>query len=151
MSVKSQVTSEGVLIVERKFVGAPPRLLWKAWKEDWHLQGWWPQEVQMTFKTGGKLKLGWPEGGFELRGRFVDILNEKLLAFTWNWAHDKDAYPFLTTIRFVDEDNGLSTTLRIEQRAFDEAADAEEIRSLQDGWSHYLGKLENYLGQMTLV
>ena len=79
------------------------------------------------------------------------LCEDKLLAFTWHWAHDPEAFPILTTIRFVEEDRGLSTVLRIEQRAFDEEADAEEIRSLQDGWSHFLGKLETYLGQMTLV
>lgn len=151
MMLKSELDDTGTLVVERKFLGAPVRLLWKAWKDDWHLQAWWPESVTMSFQPGGKLVFAWPKKGYELRGRFVDLVQENLIAFTWNWAHADDSFPLLTTIRFVPEDNGLSTVLRIEQRSFDAEADAEEIQSLIEGWTHFLEKLENYLGQMTLV
>lgn len=151
MSTSHELTSDGVLVVEYRFTGSPPRLIYKAWREDWHINGWWGPNVKMRFKTGGKLLLTWPEKGVELRGRFVDILENRLIAFTWQWSHDPDAFPFLTTLRFVEEDKGMSTVLRIEQRSFDAQEDESLVAELVEGWKHFLSKLENYAGQMTLV
>jgi uncharacterized protein YndB with AHSA1/START domain len=151
MSFTSEITDEGVLVVERHFVGLPVRLLWKAWREDWHLQGWWAESVKMEFRTGGKLLLGWPSMGYELRGRFTEIVTEKRIAFTWNWSHDPEEFPLHTTLHFLEADGPYSTCLRIEQRAFIEDKDGEEVVRLLEGWEHFLDKLESYVSQMTLV
>lgn len=152
MSCTSEITEEGVLVLERYFPGVPVRLLWKAWREDWHLQGWWAETVEMDYRLGGKLRLGWPEQGFELRGRLVEIQSEKRLGFTWNWAHDPEEYPLLTTICFESQDEAaLSSRLRIEQRSFVEEKDGEEVVRLLEGWEHFLDRLETYVSQMTLV
>lgn len=151
MSFSSEFDDDGTLIVERTFTGLPVRLLWKAWREDWHLQGWWPEEVRMNFRVGGQLCWSWPSLGVELRGRFLEIQTEKLLAFTWTWGHDPEDFPIHTTIRFLEEDEQLSTRLRIEQRAFVEDEDGEAVARLLEGWEHFLTRLEDYVAQMTLV
>jgi uncharacterized protein YndB with AHSA1/START domain len=151
MNFTSSLTEEGVLVLEQTFRGVPPRLLWKAWRNDWHLQGWWAETVKMDFRVGGRLLLGWPKDGYELRGRFVEILTEKLLSFTWHWSHDPNEFPLLTTLHFQEEDNRMSTCLRIEMRSFQALEDAEEIHSLSEGWQRFLEKLEDYVANMTLV
>ncbi len=151
MSITHEMTPEGELVLTRKFSGAPPRLMWKAWREEWHLQSWWAEAAKIKLEVGGKLLLSWPTNGAELRGRFLTIDPEKTLAFTWHWSHDKDAFPFVTTLSLEEADRGFSTDFKIVHCGLHPDEDKDLIAALVDGWEHFLPKLENYLAQMTLV
>jgi uncharacterized protein YndB with AHSA1/START domain len=84
------------------------------------------------------LKIRMP-GGQIASGRFVEIVAEQRLVFTWGWEGDAPPIePGSTTVVIELEPDDGGTLLRLTHRALEPPPVAEHHRA---GWEHYLERL----------
>lgn len=121
-----------------------------AWtKEDqfkqwWGLVGFTTTIEQMDVSVGGKYRfhIRAPHGKvYTLEGRYVNIVSNEKLSFTWKWVSEGDcSEETLVTIDFVDKDN--KTELVITHSNF---STMKEAKKHNNSWINCLeGGLCNY-------
>ena len=101
------------------------------------LTRWWPSGAETDPVEGGAYHLWWDGPGWHLRGRYLEVGDDRL-RFTWAWDHD-DLPDRTVDITFNDVDG--STRVDIDH----EAGDDGERRSYVEGWEHFLGVLARRL------
>ncbi|MFE4712657.1 SRPBCC domain-containing protein [Paenibacillus sp. NPDC056722] len=123
-----------------------------AWTKKEQLEQWWglvgftTTIEQMDVTVGGKYRFHMqaPNGGmvFTLEGRYVEIVQNEKLAFTWKWMNEGDeAEETLVTIDFVEKDN--TTELAITHSAFSKM---NVVKRHNNNWNNALENgLLNYV------
>lgn len=121
-----------------------------AWTREEQLKQWWGLTGftttigQMDVSIGGKylFHMQAPNGKIHtLEGRYVEIVPNEKLSFTWKWVTDgDDSEETLVTIDFVDKDN--KTELVITHANF---STMKEAKKHNNSWTNSLeGGLCNY-------
>lgn len=100
------------------------------------LTRWWPTEAETDPVVGGRYRLYWDGPDVTLRGEYLDVAPGERLGFTWSWDHD-DLPPRVVDIRFSTSDRGTFVTVTHESES------DEESRGYVDGWTHFLGRLDD--------
>ncbi|MCF6139050.1 SRPBCC family protein [Pseudalkalibacillus berkeleyi] len=126
--------------------------VFKAWTDSTELAKWWGPEgyttniEKMDVEVDGEYKfiMNPPEGDSHvLVGRYVEIVPNEKLVFTWKWDNNENEFPeTLVTVGFIDQDGSTELTIKHEQLPSEEAAEGHN-----KGWSSSLeGSLKTYLG-----
>ncbi|NUU60427.1 SRPBCC family protein [Paenibacillus agri] len=123
-----------------------------AWTKKEQLEKWWglvgftTTIEQMDVAVGGKYRFHMqaPNDGmvFTLEGRYVEIVQNEKLSFTWKWLNEGDeAEETLVTIDFVEQDN--KTELVITHSAFSKM---NVVKRHHNNWNNALENgLLNYV------
>ncbi|WP_349408953.1 SRPBCC domain-containing protein [Pseudalkalibacillus sp. SCS-8] len=125
--------------------------MYKAWTNSEELAKWWGPEgytttvEKMNVKVDGEYKfiMTPPEGESKvLVGRYVEIVPNEKLVFTWKWDDPESQFPETkVTIQYVDQDGSTEVKVTHEQLPSEEAAEGHN-----QGWSSSLeGSLKAYL------
>lgn len=123
----------------RRYFGAPPEKVFRAWtqpealKKWWCPNGWKTTAIEVDLRVGGEYRIGMrraSEGAeVSVSGQFLEVSPPQRLRYTWRWegAFERTA-DTLVTVEFVRSGSGTELTLRHEK--FDDA----EIRQ-----QHWIG------------
>ncbi len=150
MANADKAGDDRVLVITRVF-DAPRELVWKAWADpDMALQWSGPRDhpaisVEGDFRVGGKYRtvLKSKETG-ELLGHggvYRDIVENKLLAFTFAWDRDNGEQDMLVTLTFEDAGKD-KTRFTLRQERF---SSVEERDGHNGGWTSAFDRLEELL------
>ena len=141
------MTLPSVTLVRR--IKASPARVWAAITKPEQMMQWWGPDAGPTLSAEADVR---PGGRFSVvfrllngeehnpTGVYQDVVPEKKLVFTWEWAGAPERES-LVTFRLEPFDGGTELTLTHE-RLPDEAA----RKSHEAGWNGLLDKLPAFLG-----
>jgi uncharacterized protein YndB with AHSA1/START domain len=131
------------LILKRR-IKAPPTKVYAAWTDPKKMMHWWGSDDGPTLHTEANVQVG---GHFRARFRTMDgkehecsgvyqeVVPDRKLAFTWNWAGPPERES-LVTVYLKPDGDGTLLTLTHEQIVDDTMHDYFR------GWTGALDKLE---------
>ncbi|HEX6780019.1 MAG TPA: SRPBCC domain-containing protein [Ktedonobacterales bacterium] len=129
------------LVMSANFPQFSPAVLFDYWTKPDLICQWWPQQAEIEPREGGAYHFSWPKMGWSLRGHYVKFDIGHSLNFTWRWDHQT------TPLRHVEMlfdvlPNG-STQMTLTHGFYtDSAEDQEERTGHIEGWTHFLGTLQ---------
>ena len=150
MPASDATIDERVLVITRIF-DAPKELVWDAWADPKQAVQWaGPRDhpaisVEGDFRVGGKYRtvLKSVETG-ELLGHggvYRDIVEHKLLSFTFAWDRDNGNQDMLVTLTFEDAGKG-KTKFTLRQEPFISVAERDGHNG---GWNSAFDRLAEFL------
>jgi uncharacterized protein YndB with AHSA1/START domain len=150
MASLDAAADDRVLVITRIF-DAPKELVWQAWADPKMAVQWaGPRDypaisVEGDFRVGGTYRtvLKGVETGELLPhgGVYRDIVEHKLLAFTFKWDEDRNLGEMLVTLTFEDAGNG-KTKFTLRQEPF---ATVAERDGHNGGWNSAFDRLGELL------
>lgn len=126
-------------------IGAPARVVYAHLVEPELLLNWIAVEAQVEPVVGGVVR--WRhENGDTMRGRFVELVPDQRLVFSYGWDDDLMGVPPESTIVEIDltEADGR-TRLQLTHRGLAGAV-ADQHRA---GWMYFLERMSDVAGQST--
>ncbi len=137
------------LSLSRSYPVAPEKV-WRAWTEPQALKRWFgpggPPGVsvaELDVRVGGRFRIvfGGPRGDeHEAQGRYLEVVPNRKLVFTWTWPRTTPERESVVTIVFERTAGGTELVFRHE-KFFDETVRDNHKR----GWTEALVKLERFL------
>lgn len=127
------------LVVRREVqIAAPPATVFAFLTDQEKLLRWMGTEATVEPQTGG-LYLVNVTGKNVARGKFIEVVPVHRLAYSFGWEGNPKVPPgsSLIEIDLLEEKGG--TLLRLTHSGL---PDAEECAGHEEGWTHYLGRLE---------
>jgi uncharacterized protein YndB with AHSA1/START domain len=150
MPASDATLDDRVLVITRIF-DAPKEVVWDAWADPKQAIQWaGPRDhpaisVEGDFRVGGKYRtvLRSVETGELLphSGVYRDIVEHKLISFTFAWEEDRGLGEMLVTLTFEDAGKG-KTKFTLRQEPF---ADVIERDSHNGGWNSAFDRLAEFL------
>ena len=139
-----QVPSESDwLVMLSEFPTVTPEMLFDYWTQPELLQRWWPQEAEVEPRVDGAYHFSWPRMGWNLRGNYTAFEPGKNLAFTWKWDSEPELAPIRHVIVTFEMLAEGGTRISITHGPYNDFwEDQEERVGHLDGWTHFLGKLQ---------
>jgi uncharacterized protein YndB with AHSA1/START domain len=131
------------VVVEREF-SFPPEKLWRALTQP-HLIAEWLMKNDFAPVVGHRFKLSGDWGGM-LDCEVLTIEPNKVLSYTWNFAHADAAYNLESVVTFTLTPTHAGTLLRVEQVGF-RPEQKQAYGGANAGWRQFLAKLEQLLVQ----
>lgn len=129
------------LVVQARYPGVRPEVLFNYWTEPDLITQWWPAEAEIDATEGGRYCLSWPKMNWYLRGTYERFDPPRALAFTWSWDHEPDVTPTHVTLIFEPYEND-GTLLTVTHGPYSETPEGlEQRRGNLEGWTHFLSKL----------
>lgn len=150
MTASDATVDDRVLVITR-FFDAPRDLVWQAWADPAMAVQWaGPRDhpaisVEGDFRVGGKYRtvLKSTETG-ELLGHggvYRDIVENRLLSFTFAWDRDEGNQDMLVTLTFEDAGKG-KTKFTLRQERFISVAERDGHNG---GWNSAFDRLADFL------
>ena len=132
-----------IVVVEREFPH-PPEKLWRALTQP-HLIEEWLMKSDFAPKVGHRFNLHGEWGGV-LDCEVLTVKPNKLLSYTWNYAHEDAAFNLQSVVAFTLIPTGSGTLLRMEQAGF-RPDQKQAYGGAKAGWPQFLAKLEQVLAR----
>ncbi|MFC7546725.1 metalloregulator ArsR/SmtB family transcription factor [Plantactinospora sp. GCM10030261] len=132
--------TETMTIEQTVWIDAPPGTVWRYLTDPEHLRDWWG-EAEFDPRPGGLVRVAMDEGPRPvMRGEVVDLVPDRLVAFTFGWeptpgAPDLPVGSSLVEVVLAEQNGGTRLTLRhsgLPSRLGGETA---------GGWLHMLRRL----------
>jgi uncharacterized protein YndB with AHSA1/START domain len=134
-------TATDRLTIAANFPQFPPDVLFDYWTKPDLICQWWPQQAEIEPGEGGAYHFSWPKMEWNLRGRYVKFDIGRTLSFTWKWDHEA-APPRHVEMAFDALPNGGTQITLTHGFYTDAAEDQEERQGHLEGWTHFLGRLQ---------
>lgn len=122
--------------IERELrIEAPPSVVYSHFVEPEKLVRWMGRDATVNAHPGGDFFVDY--NGFDrMRGRFVELVPERRIVFTWGWATlGTQTPPFASTVEVTLTPDGSGTLLRLVHSGFD---GADEVEGHSKGWDVFL-------------
>jgi uncharacterized protein YndB with AHSA1/START domain len=132
------------LAVEREFPH-PPERLWRALTQP-HLIQEWLMKADFAPVIGHRFNLRADWGGV-LDCEVLEVEPNRILSYTWNYAHDDPAFDLKSVVTFTLTPTAAGTRLRVEQEGF-RPDQKQAFGGARVGWGQFLGKLEALLDRI---
>ncbi len=129
------------VVVEREFPH-PPEKLWRALTQP-HLIAEWLMKNDFVPAVGHRFNLSGEWGGV-LDCEVLEIEPNRMLSYTWNFAHEDPAFNLESVISFTLTPTAQGTHLRMEQVGF-RPDQKQALGGAKAGWQQFLGNLEQLL------
>jgi uncharacterized protein YndB with AHSA1/START domain len=124
------------VVVARLIAASPQRFSFFADVE--RRTSWRGVDGEIDARPGGVLQIRMP-GGQVASGRFVEVIPQQRLVFTWGWEREAPPVPpGSTTVVIEIEPDQAGTLLRLTHSGLAPPTVAEHHR---DGWERYLERL----------
>jgi uncharacterized protein YndB with AHSA1/START domain len=125
------------VIVTRR-INASPATVFSFFTNLERWTSWQGVDGEIDAQPGGILRLRMP-GGQIASGRFIEVITNRKLVFSWGWEGDAPPVPpGSTTVVIELEPDGTSTLLRLTHSNLAPPPIAEHHRQ---GWERYLDRL----------
>ena len=129
------------VVVEREF-GHPPEKLWRALTQP-HLVEEWLMKNDIAPVVGHRFNLRGEWGGV-LDCQVLVVEQNKMLSYSWDYAHDDAAFNLKSIVTFTLTPTSAGTHLRMDQSGF-RPDQKQASGSARYGWQQFFGKLEQLL------
>ena len=129
------------VVVERE-LPHPPEKLWRALTQP-HLIEEWLMKNDFSPVVGHRFNLRGEWGGV-LDCEVLEVVPNKMLAYTWNFAHADAAYNLRSVVVFTLTPTGAGTRLRMEQSGF-RPDQRQAFGGANAGWQQFFAKLDQVL------
>jgi uncharacterized protein YndB with AHSA1/START domain len=126
---------DGDLLVER-WIAAPPADVYAYLTDSVRWARWQGQSAEIEAVPGGVFRMAMANGT-TAEGRFVQLVPDTRVVFTWGWRGSTSVPPGSSTVEIVLAPDGDGTLLRLTHRGLPR----EERSSHEVGWGHYLPRL----------
>lgn len=130
------MTGDRPIVVERR-IAASPETVFSFFADRDRWLSWQGLEAEIDPRPGGVFRMNVRGDGFA-SGRFVEVVPNRRLVFTWGWETEgSPVAPGSSTVVVELAPDGDGTLVRLTHRDLPpEAVDAH-----RDGWEHYLNRL----------
>jgi uncharacterized protein YndB with AHSA1/START domain len=135
------IDADDVVVVERK-VKARPEEVFSYFADPVRWMFWQGVDAEIELRPGGIFRVNVTGDGFA-SGRFLEVIENRKVVFTWGWEAQGTAVPpgsSTVEIELDADDDG--TTIRLTHSALP----AEALGDHQRGWDHYLDRLAGVSG-----
>ena len=137
------MTENRSVVVERDF-SHPPAKLWRALTQP-HLIEAWLMRNDFAPTVGHRFNLTGDWGGV-LDCEVLELEPERMLAYSWDFAHDDPAFDLRSVVTFTLTPTDAGTHLRMEQAGF-RPSQKQALGGAMHGWRAFFDKLEGVLAQ----
>lgn len=125
-------------VVVTRVIAASPATVFSFFTDVEKWTSWQGVDGEIDARPGGVFRVRMP-GEQVASGRFVELVPERRIVFTWGWEGDASAVPPGSTTVVVElEPDDAGTRLRLTHSGLDVAPVAEHHR---EGWERYLERL----------
>jgi uncharacterized protein YndB with AHSA1/START domain len=125
-------------IVVTRLIAASPATVFSFFTDGERWTSWQGVDGEIDARPGGVLQIRMP-GGQVASGRFVEVIPEQRLVFTWGWEGEAPPVPpGSTTVVIELEPDEAGTLLRLTHSAL---APPPVVEHHREGWERYLGRL----------
>jgi uncharacterized protein YndB with AHSA1/START domain len=128
--------NDGRLVVERK-VRARPETIFSFFADRDRWLQWQGTEAEIDLRPGGTFRVNVTGDGYA-SGRFVEVVADRKIVFTWGWEDpDRELPPGSSTvsIELIEQDDG--TLLRLTH----DGLPLHEVDAHRFGWDNYTARL----------
>lgn len=125
-------------LVKEIYIEAPPEVVFGFLTDPVKMVRWMGIGAELEPRPGGIYRLD-SNGRDVVRGKYLEVVPNSRIAFTWGWEEHAHSVAAGSTIVEINlEPEGKGTRLRLTHRELPpEARDKHEF-----GWAHYLGRLK---------
>jgi uncharacterized protein YndB with AHSA1/START domain len=134
------MTMEPFIRVERR-IAAPPADVYAYLTDSVRWARWQGQSAEVEPVPGGRLRLTMANGA-TAEGRFIQLVPDSRVVFTWGWRGDEVVPPGSSTVEIELAPDGDGTLLRLTHRDLP----PEQLPVHRAGWDHYLPRLATAAG-----
>lgn len=127
----------GDVIVREIVIDAPQKTVYEYLTNAEKLLEWKGTVAEIEAVPGGKFYVGFNE--MQEQGEFKELIPYSRVVFTWGWVGNPDVPPGSSTVEIDLVVQGDSTLLRLTHSGL---PNEESRKSHEDGWIHYLGRLQ---------
>jgi uncharacterized protein YndB with AHSA1/START domain len=125
-------------VVVTRLIAATPSTVFSFFTDIERWASWQGVDGEIDAQAGGVLQIRMP-GGQVASGRFLEVIPDQRLVFTWGWEGEAPPVPpGSTTVVIELEPDEAGTLLRLTHSALAPPPVAEHHRA---GWERYLGRL----------
>jgi uncharacterized protein YndB with AHSA1/START domain len=129
------VTSPGEITVERR-IRARPAAVYALLTTAGGWRRWQGQSTEVEAVQGGRFRVTIGEGQIA-EGRFLELVPESRVVFSWGWQDHPTVPPGSSTVEIVLLADGDETLVRLTHRGLP----AAEFHLHVVGWEHYVPRL----------
>jgi uncharacterized protein YndB with AHSA1/START domain len=129
------VSATGTLRVERR-VAAAPAAVYAYLTESARWARWQGAGADLEAVPGGRFRMRMGDG-MTAEGRFLELVPDERVVFTWGWDGNEALPPGSSTVEIELVPDGDGTLVRLTHRGLP----AEERQIHEAGWRHYLPRL----------
>ena len=150
--MENDAKTKNEISIERLF-DADVTLMWKAWTRPDLIKRWFGsdpngtvEEVELDLRIGGSYKITFKDSDqseHTCRGKFLSIMEHKLLKYSWEWESEPGHVSELT-VHFISL--GEKTKLVLEHRNLNPAS----RHAYAEGWSGGFFKIERLMKSIAL-
>ena len=123
-------------IVVERVIAAPPSVVYEYLTDPSKWARWQGVGVELEPRPGGALAIAMPNGA-TAGGRFVELVPNRSVVFTWGWEEHPELPPGASTVEIELRPEGSGTRLRLTHQGLP----AEEVGIHTEGWNRYIGRL----------
>jgi uncharacterized protein YndB with AHSA1/START domain len=134
------MTIEPVIHVERR-IAAPPADVYAYLTDSVRWARWQGEAAEVEPVPGGRFRMTMANGA-TAEGRFVQLVPDSRVVFTWGWRGDEVVPPGSSTVEIELAPDGDGTLLRLTHRDLP----PEQRPVHRAGWDHYLPRLATVAG-----
>lgn len=134
-------TETRAVVVERE-MPFPPERIWRALTQR-HLIEEWLMKNDFEPAVGHRFSLRGEWGGV-LDCEVLALEPNRLLSYTWDFAHEDAAYNLKSVVTFTLTQTSTGTRLRMEQSGF-RPDQKQAYGGARAGWQQFFAKLEQVL------
>jgi uncharacterized protein YndB with AHSA1/START domain len=131
------------VVVERE-IPFPPERLWRALTQP-HLIEAWLMKNDFSPVVGHRFNLRGDWGGV-LDCEVLALEPNRMLSYTWDFAHDDPAYSLKSVVTFTLTPTNAGTHLRMEQTGF-RPDQRQAFGGARAGWQEFMDKLADVLAR----
>jgi uncharacterized protein YndB with AHSA1/START domain len=131
------------VVIEREFPH-PPEKIWRALTQP-HLIEEWLMKNDFSPRVGHRFNLRGEWGGV-LDCEVLTVEPNRMLSYTWNFAHEDAAYNLRSVVTFTLTPTRTGTHLRMEQAGFG-PEQKQAYGGAKAGWQQFFAKLEQILAR----
>jgi uncharacterized protein YndB with AHSA1/START domain len=140
----SKPATEALTVVVEREIAHPPEKIWRALTQP-HLIAEWLMKNDFRPVVGHRFNLHGDWGGV-LDCEVLTLEPNRTLSYTWDFAHDDDAYRVKSVVTFTLTPTRTGTHLRVEQSGF-RPHQRQAYGGAKVGWSKFLANLEQVLAR----
>ena len=137
------LTETRSVVVERE-IAHPPEKLWHALTQP-HLIEEWLMKNDFKPSVGHRFNLRGEWGGV-LDCEVLAVEPNRMLSYTWNFAHEDAAFDLTSVVTFTLTPTNTGTHLRMEQTGF-RTGQKQAYGGARVGWQQFFAKLEQVLAR----
>jgi uncharacterized protein YndB with AHSA1/START domain len=140
----NQTLTEARSVVVEREIAHPPEKLWRALTQP-HLIEEWLMKNDFKPNVGHRFNFRGDWGGV-LDCEVLAVEPNRMLSYTWNFAHDDAAFDLASVVTFTLTPTSTGTHLRMEQTGF-RTGQKQAYGGARVGWQQFFAKLDQVLAR----